>query len=281
MADNSRWRYGEENATKLAVLSATVIEKGDLVYWDGTSVYPASSQTDQFTELGNQIEFRNKFAGVATERSRAGETAAIRVATSGVFEFVCPSTTWKVGDLVGASETGAGTALENQQVESVTRPFQALGRVVKAATSATTVLAAIKSTLFGVSEATEVKFIHHRILKSAMTDGGGTSGNIDLTSQVPANSLVLGWTAIVTTAFNGDTSAVLQVGTAGTADGFSAVTTNSVFAAGTVGCGVKASNAVPFCAAATTVRATITSAADFTNVAAGGDLHLILAYIQL
>jgi len=91
---------------------------------------------------------------------------------------------------------------------------------------------------------------------------------------------VLGWTSICDTAFIGDTSAAIQVGVSGTADAFSAVTTNSVFTAITTGCGVKASNAGSFRASATTVLVTITSNADFTNVSDGAT-ELIIAYLPL
>ena len=36
------------------------------------------------------------------QRSRSGETAPIRVATTGVFEFDCASGTFELGDMVGA-----------------------------------------------------------------------------------------------------------------------------------------------------------------------------------
>ena len=55
------------------------------------------------------------------QRSRSGETAPIRVATTGVFEFDCPSGTFELGDLVGADENAAGNGLLNQQVAKVSR----------------------------------------------------------------------------------------------------------------------------------------------------------------
>jgi hypothetical protein len=150
MSDTLRWRYGETNPVVLPVDSATVIEIGDLVYLETDDVRPASQQADQLTEEANQGLFASKFAGVAMQRSRNGDTAPIRVATSGVFEFVCPSTTFEVGSLVGASEAGSGTALEDQQVESVVRPELAVGAVARrVAASDTKVLVRIRSQLFG------------------------------------------------------------------------------------------------------------------------------------
>src|SRR5688500_5688682 len=103
MSDLMRWRYGETNPVVLAVDTATVIEIGDLIYLETDDARPASQQSDQLTEEANQSLLATKFAGVAMQRSRNGDTTPIRVATSGVFEMVCPSTTFEVGALVGAS----------------------------------------------------------------------------------------------------------------------------------------------------------------------------------
>ena len=120
MTDKMRWRYGDTNPVIAAVDAATVIEIGDLVYQETDDVRPASSQADQNTKAANQELFADKFLGVAMQRSRAGETAPIRVATTGVFEFDCPSGTFELGNLIGADENAAGTALLNQQVATVT-----------------------------------------------------------------------------------------------------------------------------------------------------------------
>jgi len=132
MADVMRWRYGETNPIVLPVESETVIEIGDLVYLDTDDAKPASAQVDQESESTNQALFHSKFAGVAMQRSRSGDVEPIRVATTGVFEMTCASATFEVGTLVGPSENGAGDALENQKVKSVTTNVsRAIGRVAK------------------------------------------------------------------------------------------------------------------------------------------------------
>jgi hypothetical protein len=131
MADVFRLRHDDVNKFLGAVDSATVIEVGDLLYLDGDDVKPASSQADQLSEEANQALFASKFAGVAMQASDGGDTAPIRVAADGIFEFPCPSGTWEVGDLVGASENAGGNALEDQQVEAVSRPELALGYVAR------------------------------------------------------------------------------------------------------------------------------------------------------
>ncbi len=131
MANTMRWRYGDTSPVMIPVDSATVIEIGDMVYQDTDDAKPASSQTDQGTETANQQLFHDLFAGVAMQASRSGDTQPIRVATTGVFEFDCVSTTLEVGDLMGADENVGGTALLNQTVAEVTTANAAVGRCAK------------------------------------------------------------------------------------------------------------------------------------------------------
>jgi hypothetical protein len=148
MADLLRWRYGETNPVVLPVDSATVIEIGDLVYLDTDDAKPASAQADQSSKGANQELFHDKFAGVAMQRSRAGDTQPIRVATSGVFEFACGSGTFEVGQLFGAEEQANGTQLENQKIDDVATGNLAIGRCRKRVNPADTkVLVEIFSTV--------------------------------------------------------------------------------------------------------------------------------------
>lgn len=131
MANTMRWRYGDTSPVMLPVDSATVIEIGDLVYLDTDDAKPAALQSDQGSELGNQQTFHDVFAGVAMQASPAGSTQPIRVATAGVFEFDCLSTTVEVGDLITSDENAGGTALMNQTVAKVSNPNAAIGRCAK------------------------------------------------------------------------------------------------------------------------------------------------------
>ncbi len=131
MANTMRWRYGDTNPVLLPVAAETVIEIGDLVFQDAAEAKPAAALPDQGTELGNQQLFHQVFAGVAMQASRAGDTQPLRVATTGVFEFDCVSTTLELGDLIGADENTGGTALLNQTVASVAAPSAAIGRCAK------------------------------------------------------------------------------------------------------------------------------------------------------
>ncbi len=148
MSDKMRWRYGDTNPVVAAVDSETIIEIGDLVWQDTDDAKPASDITDQGSEAANQAELAGSFLGVAMQRSRSGDTAPIRVATTGVFEFDCPSGTFELGNLVGADENTAGDALLNQQVASAAAAAGAIGRVAKRlAVAATSVLIDIRSTV--------------------------------------------------------------------------------------------------------------------------------------
>ncbi len=148
MSDKMRWRYGDTNPVVAAVDSDTVIEIGDLLWQDTDDAKPASDITDQGTETANQTALADAFLGVAMQRSRSGDTAPVRVAATGVFEFDCPSGTFELGDLVGADENAGGDALLNQQVDSVAAAAYAIGRIAKRQASAvTSVLIDIRSTV--------------------------------------------------------------------------------------------------------------------------------------
>lgn len=146
MSDKMRWRYGDTNPVIAAVDSSTLIEIGDLLFLDTDDAKPAVAQTDQATETANQELFAGNFLGVAMQRSRAGDTDPIRVATTGVFELECPATAFELGNFVGAHENATGDKLLNQQVVKVAVANQAIGRVARRESTAnTSVLIDIRS----------------------------------------------------------------------------------------------------------------------------------------
>jgi len=152
MSDNYRHRWGETNCIQMLVDTAQVIEIGDLVWCNTDDARPASALSFAGGLATSQERLVDDFLGVAMQRSRSGDTAAIRIATSGVFEFVTVSDTYELGDLVGAAE---GTSLlEDQKVASLgdghkdVNVERAIGRCAKTvATAATLVLVSIKSTV--------------------------------------------------------------------------------------------------------------------------------------
>jgi hypothetical protein len=147
MSDKMRWRYGDTNPVVAAVDAATVIEIGDLVFQSVDDARPAAVQADQGSEAANQELFADYFLGVAMQKSRSGDSSPIRVATTGVFEFDCPASSFELGELVGVDENAAGSALCNQQVAKVAASRYAIGRAAKRAAAATSVLVDIRSTV--------------------------------------------------------------------------------------------------------------------------------------
>lgn len=139
MANRNLHRKFAQEIVRLPVLTATVIEKGDLIQEDGTGrAQPASSEAWNSTVAQTRDDFKSAFVGVAQEPSANGETAEIAIATAGVFEYDCASTAWDYGDLVGsADDAAAGVALDDQNVES-SALAGAIGEIVKTYDVATT-----------------------------------------------------------------------------------------------------------------------------------------------
>ena len=112
------------------------------------------------------------------------------------------------------------------------------------------------------------------------TDNEDTTGYIDFDDDLPAGAIPLGWKSVVATGFTGDTTAVMQVGVSGDLDRFSAVTDQSVLAAGTVGASALGqSDCLDGIAAAQTPRITVTGAADFSSISAGA-MTVSLYYLR-
>lgn len=121
--------------------ASTAVAVHDLLYNNAGAAAKASAQADQLSEAANQALFASLFLGVSADQRLSTETDTPDrvVIVDGIFDVTCPSTTWAVGDLVGASENSGGDGLENQQAEKVTDPALAIGYCVKPGTSVTTV----------------------------------------------------------------------------------------------------------------------------------------------
>ncbi len=143
-----RWRYGDTNPVMAAVDASTVIEIGDLVYQSTDDVRPASIQPGMGSDASDQIAFAGRFLGVAMQRSGEGETAPIRVATTGVFEFDCVPSTFELGDFIAPASSGMFLPLIDQQVAKVASYVQAIGRAARREPTETTrVLVDVRSTV--------------------------------------------------------------------------------------------------------------------------------------
>jgi hypothetical protein len=138
MVLGGRYRTGDVKPRMVSVASATVIEKGDLLYLD-TTAKPAADVTWDTNIATTQEEFHDAFLGVAMAASADGETDPIPVATQGEFEFDCAAAQFAAGALVGTAKQ-SGNALESQKVVSVATANLAVGRVTKQYTANTTVV---------------------------------------------------------------------------------------------------------------------------------------------
>ena len=137
MVNQMRWRYGDPSSVVAAADSASAIEIGDLLWLDGQLAKPAARYSPAGNPQQTRQGFAGKFLGVAMQQNPAGEGGPIRVATTGVFEFDCVSSTFELGDWVGvAIDEQSGRPL-SQKVVKVTTAAEAIGRVAKRAPQAT------------------------------------------------------------------------------------------------------------------------------------------------
>lgn len=98
---------------------------------------------------GNSIPQGAPAGGGGTSAPNPGNGgASLRVATGGVYSFPCVSATFKVGDMVGPAKA-SGNALLSQKVVAVAVSSAAIGEVVEAGTSVTSVKVRLVSTLGG------------------------------------------------------------------------------------------------------------------------------------
>lgn len=124
-----------------------------------------------------------------------------------------------------------------------------------------------------------VRCLTETILKSAFTDGGGTSGTYQMTGTIPVGAVLLGSKVIVNTGFSGDTTAALIIGDGSDTDRYNTSTIN-IFttAANGVESGVPSGNKLITTANQPTL--TVTSSADFTNVASAGSITVSIFYLE-
>jgi predicted RecA/RadA family phage recombinase len=142
MSHVQRFRHMDPRGTiKLPVAAATVIDVGDMCYYDAAvdQVKPNSAQADQTSLILNQQLWKDNFAGVAMTASAAGETDDVTLATEGVFEFDCAATAWDAFALVGADEdAGIPGVGSNSRVIAAAAQTDAIGRVWRKYTANTT-----------------------------------------------------------------------------------------------------------------------------------------------
>jgi hypothetical protein len=152
--DNFRYRHGDTAPVQIAFDPTTgggafPISIGDLCWIDSSDGFKVKA-ADAFAWTTNlattQQNFATVFAGVSAQRWDGSNPQAygikdglLRVDTGGVFEFACAAnSSFNAGDLVGPDKA-AGNALLPQQLAAVSAKNQAIGRVTRAVTGASTV----------------------------------------------------------------------------------------------------------------------------------------------
>jgi len=144
MADVHRHRWGNINPKDMAVASATVIEIGDLLWYDVANNQVKNMASLVFTDLANgQLRSHFLFAGIAMSASASLATADIKVGTAGVWELPCASASFGQNDLVGIDDNAGPTAYVDQQVIAAGDEMLSIGRVAAVAATVTTVLVEI------------------------------------------------------------------------------------------------------------------------------------------
>jgi hypothetical protein len=205
-------------------------------------------------DTSQQVHITDK-AAVATDWARNAGThpeVAIHSNTTPITDYLAignhDGTTASI-DVVG------GTTLALKIAGTTAASLTAGGLAVTAASGVTTVGPIVKLT--------------QTVGFAAFTDGLGTSGTFDLTvGTIPAGAYFLASSVTAVTGFAGDTSAVMTIGDGTTADRYNTGTIN-VFATAANGIAAGVPSGVRYHDTAKTVKLTVTSAADFTNVSAG------------
>lgn len=133
-------RYGKAELVKAAVASATVIERGDLVYFDTSThqVKNAAAFTWDTNLATTQAAFAEVFLGIAEEASASGETdpISINVSRDAVYEIDCVSGTYHLDDAFGPDED-SGSVMFDQKLETATEAAS-IARCVKEMSAAGT-----------------------------------------------------------------------------------------------------------------------------------------------
>ena len=139
MGQQTGWPVSQINAEFLNKGSEAVTV-GDLLYWDSSNNCARSFGTlaDQGSAAKQQAYLARIFMGISAVQCLASDATqrAMRVLIDGIFEFTCDSSTFAIGDFVGASYNT--NVARNQQVAKVSFQHLAIGRVVKRYASATT-----------------------------------------------------------------------------------------------------------------------------------------------
>ncbi|MGR3219622.1 MAG: capsid cement protein [Candidatus Anammoxibacter sp.] len=232
-----------------------------------TATHPASPSSGDNVRVSSIV-------GVALTDERTDGTTTIDI--GGVYDLSVKAVDDDGNSAVTAgdklfyvdADIGSGSGFLSKKVSGYFAGL-ALEAITSGSTSTINVLnGAAVGVGLGDQSLPRVNVISESVAFGDFTDGGSTTGLIDLTPKLPAQAIPLGFKADVTTGFSGDTTAVIQVGISGDVDRFSIKTDQSVLATGKVG-SLPATDGADGMDAEQTVRVTVTGGADFTSIDAG------------
>ena len=240
------------------VAASTTIYQGTLAFIN------ASGYLDDDTANG-----ANKFAGIAVEYcdNSGGSNGDLKVDLWREGKFVLTGTGFAQTDVLKPAY-----ATDNYTVSPIPTDNAVYIGIISEYISATKVVVELDT------KEQRIAYLSETFAIGDFTDNANTTGYVDFTGALPVGAIVLGWKAVVATGFTGDTTAVAQVGVSGDLDRFSALTTGSVLAAGTIG-NQPADDSSAFISAATTPRVTVTGGSDFGGISAGS-MTVTIAYVK-
>lgn len=149
MANRQRHRIGTPEIRTAPVLAATVIEVGDMLWYDASNncVKPASDYTWDTDLATTQGTFKDVFIGIAIHGKTASQPAGtIAFGTRGQWEMDCASAAFDMATFLGPAKQ-SGNALENQKVVAVANATLAIGKPGKQTATGTTVYTEIASSV--------------------------------------------------------------------------------------------------------------------------------------
>lgn len=158
MASINRHRYGDPKVVPMPVLAASVIEIGDLCWYDSTTdtVKRATDYAGATDLVTTQTSFKKVFVGVARSAKRSTDPAGtVQIDTSGTFEMPCTtgsgntpaSASFDLATFLGPAQGADTTHLSNQLLVAVGAATAAIAKPERVTVSALTVYARITSTV--------------------------------------------------------------------------------------------------------------------------------------
>jgi len=126
-------------AIKYPVDSAIVLARGDLCWLNTDDIRDADGFTWDTDEATTRRKFCALFAGVTLESSASGDTDEVLVTGPGaIVEMACTLTAYEIGDMFGPEKDSGGSYLDNDLLEKVSDPREAIAKAVERAGSAKT-----------------------------------------------------------------------------------------------------------------------------------------------